>query len=703
MNNTRKIMRKSMRKIMKSITIYIIMIMCLGSGVALYAQPEESQTMARVPGDINRLSSYTDFLYNYPSDQFLYHLNDRMLFLDRPDGMVASSGVRNGLLNILRWHNIIKRSLKRAGMSDRDMITLNVGEEEGFRKTSIILTLIGLKLEKSPEGKFIVTPGSGQGVIDYYRFAAVDPATLQIQLNKTRRFHFQLKESTVPVPWDIDFLNKITEEGLTGGNFFANLVKNEQLSLLLAVLNRLSHREVRYIDGLVKGDKAGAWQQVYKNPKFLMGMFYLADALRVTSDGYWLLPGGEEAVEFWNTVSGEDHRKTPFRFLYQLATKDEGKLNYLFLFARFLSSDTQRYLFTGDNAAKMVELYKRVSLSEDEKLNPNQFTGLRDFNFYTLFYPLTVRDKRVFFPLGVDTWLKAFYPTTKMAAAFDLNLDLDPQADADKELVGLDETRIVLKSGETILGRVRKLEEGRLVVAKNIEIDQKNIQSIDPPLEAIKKEEPPEPEVKEEKKPEPAQVEDVIPEEEEVETVEQMFRKKTFWGTVLGKFWPRQPVYFKVNYYYHQPGSEKYKELYGESSYIPEFQFGVRFTERLTLFISRSEVSGNAILEVIESESRGSQSYFTIGVGYTFPVSRKLQLRLNGGPVIFGYMEEGLGMKLEKQVVGFRFGASVSYDLFKFIFTDFSINYNRAPLTLTPTKKTTLGGLSAGFGLGLRF
>lgn len=683
--------------------IYIIIISLPGLSGALYGQEEEGPVMAGIPGDINRLSSYTDFLYNYPSDQFLYHLNDRMLFLDRPDGTVAPSGVRNGLLNILRWHNIIKLSLQRAGMSDKDMITLNVGEEEGFRKTATILKLIGLNLEKSPEGQFIVSTVSGQGIIDYYRFAAVDPATLQIQLNKTRRFHFQLKESTVPVPWDIPFLNRVTGEGLTGGNFFESLVKNEHLSLLLAILNRLSYREVQHIDQLLKGDKDGAWRQIYNNRGFLMGMFYLANALRVTADGNWLLPGGPGAVEFWETVSGENSSKTPFRFLYQLATKDSGKLNYLFLFSRFLPVETQQYLFTGENAAKMVELYKKITLADDEKLNPGQFTGLRDFNAYTMFYPLDVHEGRVFFPLGVDTWIKTFYPTTKMVASFDLDLDLAPRVEGGEELTGLDETRIVLKNGETIMGRVRKLQEGRLVVARNIEIDQSNIQSIDPPLEPVKKETASEPEIQEETQAGPEEVEDVIPEAEEIETVDRMFQKKTFWGTVLGKFWPKYPVYFKVNYYYSQPADQKYKELYGESTYSPEFQFGVRFTERMSLFISRVEISGDAVLEVIESESRASQTYFTIGLGYTFPISRKLQLRLDAGPVIFGYLEEGLGMKLEKQTVGFRLGAGVSYDVLKFIFTDFNLYYNNAPLSLYAGKKATLGGLSAGFGLGIRF
>jgi hypothetical protein len=138
-------------------------------------------------------------------------------------------------------------------------------------------------------------------------------------------------------------------------------------------------------------------------------MFLLSDGLRVTDDeeGQWRLPGGKDAEAFWCHMTGKDYKQSPLEFLHSLATKDEGKLNYLYLFSVFLRPEAQKALFSGSNGQKMQEIYDLVSLTDKEKLNEFQFPRIEDFSFYTLLYSLRMQGSRFHFPQGADIWLKA--------------------------------------------------------------------------------------------------------------------------------------------------------------------------------------------------------------------------------------------------------------------------------------------------------
>ncbi len=363
---------------------------------------------AVIPGDVTRISYYTNFFYNLPSEDFFYHLNERLLYMEKPDDRIMGSGLRNKLLRIVRWHNVIKKALRRYKRDENNMIAINVTTPDGYKQALVILNLLGLRLEKTPENQFRVTGEPASGFSDYFQFTLLKAKTIENQINKTNHFYFKLKEDHIPLPWRFAFLREVTGLEINADSFFETLLKDEQFSLLLGVLYRLSDREIDYISGLAKSAPYAAWKQVYRDKQFLMGMFILSGALRVTGDKdvHWALPGGREADAFWNELAGKDCRTSPLEFLYQLATKDDGKLNYLYLFAGFLPLETREALFTGPNARKMLALYHKISLADSEKLNENQFPGLRDFNFYTLLYALQMEESEFHFPRGVEPWLK---------------------------------------------------------------------------------------------------------------------------------------------------------------------------------------------------------------------------------------------------------------------------------------------------------
>lgn len=358
-----------------------------------------------IPGDVNAISFYTKFFYNLPGRDFIYYFNDRLLFSENPDGSILSKGFRNDMLKLLQVHGRIKEFIKESKSDSGSRITLDLKTSSGFGKAGDLFSLLGLHLEKDKEGKFLVYVDDSSGVSDYYKFAMLDVNNLAKQLNKTLLFYFELKESEVSIPWNLEFLQEITALELEPSTFFENLIKDERLSLLLGILYRLTPKEIDFISSLVKKPQQAAWKRIYQDKQFLVGLFVLSAALRV-EDNRLVLPGGEKAEDFWYNLTGEDYLEYPFEFLEELVTAQEGKLNYLYLFSFFLPESSRQALFFDYDAEKVQGMLDHVHLSRGEKLGLDRFPRLRDFNFFTLLYSLRVKDGQIYFPAGASAWLR---------------------------------------------------------------------------------------------------------------------------------------------------------------------------------------------------------------------------------------------------------------------------------------------------------
>ncbi len=652
---------------------------------------------AVIPGDINQICLYTNFFYNYPSEDFFYHLNDRLLFTDKPEGIITGSSLRNKLLSILRWHNVIKKSLQRTKGEKTNIITLNVADEQGYKKAALVLALLGLRIEKTPEGRFSVTrnPAAGPGLADYFQFSFLKTSIIEKQLNKTRRFHFKLKESEIPIPWDYRFLRGVTGVEVDSASFFETLLKNERFSLLLGILYRLSHREIDYISSLEKEPKWNAWKQVYGNKMFLMGLFLLSDALRVTGgeNPHWALPGGAAAGPFWSELAGANYKTAPLSFLYSVATKDEGKLNYLYLFSCFLAPETQKALFTGANAAKMPEIYHRLTLTGEEKLKETQFPGLRDFNFYTLLYSLRMEGSRFYFPMGVDAWLKSVsYKDMNLNAFLDsLSFTEMLEGEEDLEPTALDEAVVVLAGGEKVKGTIKSREGSKLVVVATIK------EEIEEPKESAKT-----------KIEEPTEVktqEIVIPQEDDLEIgdEEDYPVQRGFFRKMLGKFWPKRRFFFKVNPTFLQPQDSQYRDIYGDRFFCPELKFGVRITDRISAWYRWGYIAGKAAVPLLQTEASSRQAFTCFGIGYTLKISGRFDWNIDVGLVRISYKEEAMGITVKESAAGFRFDSGFSYHISSRFFTDISASYIYGTSSVLDNPEVKLGGIGAGIGLGVKF
>lgn len=357
-----------------------------------------------IPGDVSRLCYYSNFFYNFPSEDFLYYLNDRLLFWERPDDLIVPNGLRDKLLKVAGWHKVLKKSVLAYSRQGKNSVAFDLTDPDEYKQASQLMFLLGHSLGKNQKGQYYLAQITGSQMVGYLNFSLIRPRVLEQQLNKTHTFYFHLKESEVPLPEGLDlaFIRKVTGLKIQPSSFFELMLKNERLSLLMAVLFRLSGNEVRYIDSL-KG-----WGKIYHNKKMLMGLFVLSNAFRVKrdqQDQYRLvLPGAEAAESFWHQIVGSN--PSSFEFLQHLATRDDGKLNYLYVFSYFLPEDTRKALFFNYDAGKVKEIYDRIILSDKEKLNGSVFPALDDWSFFTMMYALKTNEGRIYFPLGMDTWLK---------------------------------------------------------------------------------------------------------------------------------------------------------------------------------------------------------------------------------------------------------------------------------------------------------
>lgn len=721
-------------KINRSFIIIVILVwvVCFGVSVSLRGESGKKENTALIPGDINQICSYTDFFYNYPAEDFFYQLNDRLLFTDKPDGKLVGSGFRNKLMKIVRWHKVIKRSLDRFRTKDTGksgMITLNVSEPAGYKKAGVLMNLLGLRLTATEYGKYSVMPNPIAGVTNYFGFALINLRTLQNQLNKTQRFHFKLKESEVPVPFDFEFLSEVTGLKINSETLYEQMLKDEKFSLFLGMLYRLSHREIDFIGGLVTSPSLGAWKQIYNDRQFLMGMFVLSGALRVTGgDGetkaQLALPGGIDAEPFWIHLSGKNPKTAPLAFLHSVATKDDGKLNYMYLFSYFLPPKSQKALFTGEDSREMVGVYQRFNLKENDKIKETQFPRLGESNVYTLLYSLRMEGGGFYFPTGLNAWLQALRDKNSL---FQINLSekILKMREGDDELdaVVLDavnETTIVLPGGKSVMGTIQSREGSKLVVVANLaekETKESTGEEGGLTFEKTGKEDEemvvsePGEKVPEETGETGIALEDIEP----PDTGKPMKAKnssgrggeyvadRSFIQSIFGTFWPKRRFNLRLGTSWLQPRDANFKTIYGDRFNYLDIKLFVRFTDRLSFWYRTGSISGEAELTFLDQVAESRQRFSSFGLGYTVELSKRFHLNVDAGLVSVKFREEAMTEFKEDSATGYRLDGGFSFHINKWFFTDLSVSYISADIAWVEGVDLSLGGLGAGVGFGIKF
>jgi len=75
-----------------------------------------------IPGDVGRISYYSNYFYNFPSEDFLYYLNDRLLYTERQDDVIIENGLRYHLLKIITTHKAIRNFIRANAKESADSV-----------------------------------------------------------------------------------------------------------------------------------------------------------------------------------------------------------------------------------------------------------------------------------------------------------------------------------------------------------------------------------------------------------------------------------------------------------------------------------------------------------------------------------------------------------------------------------------------------
>ncbi|MCK4890728.1 MAG: hypothetical protein KAS97_12410, partial [Candidatus Aminicenantes bacterium] len=356
-----------------------------------------------IPGNSTILSRYLNFYYNLPSKDFIYHLNDMLIYSEAPTNKLFKRGVRDKLLKIVEMENKIEKLIKTRFKFEKNMFTINLSDRKGFRDASKLLNYLGLFLEKKDSGMYSIEEDDSTGIVDYHKFVNLRVKSLEKLINRTNRLFYNHTNSTMEIPFTFEFLNKCSGLEVNNNNFLELITTNKQFSILLGILYRLSESDINYISRLAP--KGNAWRIIYSDKQFLLGMFNLSTALR-TNNGKLLFPGGEKWAGFWSSLAGVQYSNSDISFLRNIATKDGGKLNYLYSFSFFIPESRLKPILFDMDILKMKKVYDLIILGKNEDIAENRFARLRNPGFIKLMYALDVKDGEVTFPGEIEDWIK---------------------------------------------------------------------------------------------------------------------------------------------------------------------------------------------------------------------------------------------------------------------------------------------------------
>ena len=372
--------------------------------------------IATIPGDVNSICYYNNFFYNLPEGDFFYYFNDALLYSEPPDDAVYDDSMRDKYLHLAVRHRQIREYINENGNREKATISFDLKEKKEFGRAVDFLALLGMELKKDASGTVSVKPANEEYPIQYYSFCRIKPSVLQGQLQNTGIFFFKLQQTEVNLPWDLKFLSSACGAQIDAGSFFEQMLANKRFSLLLAVMYRLSEREIALVGQNAPRDPGAAWKRIYLDKRTMMGMLVLSSALRVRN-GRLVLPGGDRSRKFWTALAGSDPEKSPFDFLLKLSTLDYGKLNYLYVFSFFLPEEKRRLLFFDYDPARFRRVYQQIVLGENERIKANAFPRIENFSFFSLMLALKTQNDRIDLAPGMGTWAQA------------MGLELPPGAD----------------------------------------------------------------------------------------------------------------------------------------------------------------------------------------------------------------------------------------------------------------------------------
>jgi hypothetical protein len=126
-------------------------------------------------------------------------------------------------------------------------------------------------------------------------------------------------------------------------------------------------------------------------------------------------------------------------------------------------------------------------------------------------------------------------------------------------------------------------------------------------------------------------------------------------------------------------------------------------TTKLAFWLRYGELSGDAYLPILEEDAESSQTYVSFGLGYRSRIKGKFSYILDLGLMNSRYLERAMGEEVEESALGFRVDGGIRFDFSKWFFADFTVSFLYATSSVLGDESVGIGGLGAGFGVGVKF
>ena len=391
----------------------------------------------KLPGTLIEFVSYLKS-FSASDENIVYYVDDTLLFEEMPSlddiSQVFLKGLTNWkqrhynyiqarkayksalhmtfnyrLMRIIAAHREMKETLAKIHGDSTKPVSLDLNQPQELAEAALLLKIAGLVLYIDAKGSYRLVETYSPPDYEanhYYKMLGFNIWKLEKEFNKSQRLELQVKEFPVKIPWEFEFLHAVTGQAIDAETFAEIFTRDRRFQLFLGLLYRLTDTEITYIDNLEPGH--GAWKKIYGSDRFLCGMFILSHALRI-KDNRLLLPGdpNPNAAEFWRKSVGIDAQLSPLEFLEQLATKDDGKLNYFYTFSFFLPESSRQTLLFDFDHEKFRDIYYLVELDKKERITGLELPVLKNFGFFSMIYALETENGSIRFPGGGDSWAKA--------------------------------------------------------------------------------------------------------------------------------------------------------------------------------------------------------------------------------------------------------------------------------------------------------
>ena len=156
------------------------------------------------------------------------------------------------------------------------------------------------------------------------------------------------------------------------------------------------------------------------------------------------------------------------------------------------------------------------------------------------------------------------------------------------------------------------------------------------------------------------------------------------------------------------PGDDGYKEIYGDSHFLPGAKLEVNLTDSLYVWGGFWTLSVAGTTPILQADADSSQNQFAFGAGYAVPFAKESRFSgyIEAGILLIHFKEDALGTTIDGNATGFRVGTGVRYDISTAFFTGAGLAYTRATkelVVLTEDVEIKLGGFSLLIEAGLRF